>query len=123
MKTLLIRTVKLSIILSCLIYLSCSKDEAEQILDVDQTILTFQPGAETKSFNITTSGEWLITADGLEPYYGSNFARADWCEISPVAGKGNAQIIITTTNESKDNNMVLHIEYGKKEKTVTLIQN
>lgn len=124
MRTSLIVILKLSAIISCMLYFSCAKDnEANIKLDVYPDALTFQPGGEMKTFNISCSGEWQISADGLWPFYGRNGACTDWFEVSPVNGTGDAQIIIQTTEDSYNNNIVLYIKCNKKEMTVTLNQN
>lgn len=124
MKTLLRRIVKLTFFLFCISLFSCSKDnDADITMEVDQSTLTFQPGVETKSFEITTSEEWNITSAELSHSFGGNFAETDWFRISPVYGTGNATITITTKEDSKNNNMELRIEYGTQVKTIALIQN
>ncbi|GAF03076.1 BACON domain-containing protein [Saccharicrinis fermentans] len=124
MKTLLIRIVKLTFFLFCISFFSCSKDSDPGItIEVNQSTLIFQPGAETKSFEITASEEWNITSAELSHSYGGNFAETNWFRISPVYGVGNATITITTKEDSKNNNIELHIEYGNQAKTITLIQN
>lgn len=92
-------------------------------MEVDQSTLTFQPGVESKSFEITTSEEWNITSAELSHSFGGNFAETDRFRISPVYGKGNATITITTKEDSKNNNIELRIEYGTQVKTIALIQN
>ncbi|MDR0348498.1 MAG: BACON domain-containing protein, partial [Tannerella sp.] len=120
----LIKLLKLSVVCCLLLCFSCSTDDdSNRTLDVDQTVLTFQPGVETRTFNITASGEWSITFDGISPYYGPNMASSDWFEISPIQGTGNGLISITTKADSHNNSIVLYIKYGKREKTVTLNQN
>lgn len=98
---------------------SCSKDE---ILEVDTSTLIFQSGIDTKSFNITATGEWEITCEGLELGYGIP-PTTKWFSITPIGGKGNATITITTKEETLDNNTTLYIKQGSIERIVELKQN
>lgn len=123
MNSYLIKLFPLLVVLSLPIFFSCSKDsDSDKTLDIDIDIVTFQPGGDTKSFNISTIEEWYVTCAGLDIAYGANFASTNWFDISPVYGVGNAQISITTKSDSHNNSIVLHIKYGKKEKKVTLHQ-
>ena len=125
MKISLTTLAKLAILFFCLIQFSCSdNDDSKKKLEIDLTVLTFQPGAETLSFTITTTEEWNIVGTGLTPTYGANIGTSDWFNISPVYGTGNAQVNITTNADSHNNTMTIQIKYGKKqEKTVILNQN
>lgn len=98
---------------------SCSKDD---IFEVDTSTLTFQPGADTKSFNIRATGEWEVSCEGLELGYGIP-PTTKWFSITPIGGKGNATITITTKEETSDNNTTLYIKQGIIERMVTLKQN
>jgi len=118
------KLLTLFVVFSFLIFFACSDDnDSNKTLDVDQTVLTFQPGVETKVFTISTIEEWYITCSGLSLWFGPNIASTDWFDISPVSGTGNAQISITTKDSTHNNSAILQIKYGKKEKTVTLNQN
>lgn len=98
---------------------SCSKDD---ILEIDTSILTFQSGIDTKSFNITATGEWEITCEGLTAGYGIH-PYTEWFSINPAGGKGNATITITTKEETSDYNTTLYIKQGSIERIVELKQN
>lgn len=105
------------------ILLSCSKEEKPQVLDVNKAELQFPTGASTREFNITTSGDWLIEANGLEFLYGGNMGRADWYTVEPLGGKGDTKVAVTSKEETAGNTATLKIKYDGKEKTVVLKQD
>ena len=108
---------------SVAIFLSCSKDEEPQILDVDKTELHFPAGTASREFNITTTGAWKIEATGLSPYFGPNKGDADWYTIEPMVETGNAKVTVTSKEGTEGNRATLRIKYDGKEKNVELKQD
>jgi hypothetical protein len=56
----------------------CSKDKdskrVDDVIDIDQSELTFTQKGESRDFNISRTSEWHFEATGLEGYYGPNMA-------------------------------------------------
>lgn len=103
--------------------MSCSKEEKPQVLDVNKAELQFPAGTATREFTITTTGDWLIEANGLEPVFGGNMGHADWYTVEPLRGKGDSKVTVTSKEETAGNTATLKIKYDEKEKTVVLKQD
>lgn len=106
-----------------ILIMSCSKEEKPQVLDVNKTELQFPAGTAAREFTITTDGEWLIEADGLDLLLGVNMGSADWYIVEPVGGKGVTKVTITSKEGTAGNTATLKIKYDDKQKTVVLKQD
>ncbi|MDR2287133.1 MAG: hypothetical protein LBE04_06630 [Prevotellaceae bacterium] len=82
---------------------SCSKDEdstqVNEVLEVDQSELTFTQTGESKEFTVLYAGEWYFEATGLEGYYGLDKADVKDFTIEPASGKGNTKVTVTLKND------------------------
>ena len=101
---------------------SCSKNDSQK-LEVSKEELMFTVGAATREFTITTTGDWEIEADGLEPYIGGNKGQTNWYTVEPIGGNGNAVITVISKEETAGNISTIRIRYGRKEKRVELRQD
>lgn len=118
-----LKLCSLLFLLSVSVLVSCSKEEKPQVLDVNKTELQFPAGVSTREFTITTTGDWLIEANGLEPLFGGNMGRADWYTVEPLGGTGDTKVTVTSKEETAGNTATLKIKYDGKEKTVVLKQD
>ncbi|MDR1169475.1 MAG: hypothetical protein LBK97_01410 [Prevotellaceae bacterium] len=98
-------------------FTSCNKKEIEEkeTLSVDKTELIFMQKDESTDFNISSSGEWHIDAEGLEGYYGTNMGDVKDFTIAPVTGNGNTKISVTLKNEVPESYDIDLTITGKKE--------
>lgn len=69
-------------VLSRLIRVYQEKETEEVSLSVDVKTLSFEAIGESKTFNISSNTNWIIT-------------KPDWCTISETSGSGNATITVT----------------------------
>jgi hypothetical protein len=87
--------------LCCVI--GCSKDKdserVDEIINVDQSELTFTQKGESKDFSISCTSEWHFEATGLEGYYGPNMADVKDFTLEPASGKGTTKVTVTLKNE------------------------
>lgn len=106
-----------------LLFTACTKSNHTK-LEVDNKVLEFAAGEDTRYFNITSDEKWKIEADGLTEGLGANFGWAGWYTVEPVYGEGNAKITIMSKEGSKGNNATLKIKTisDHQEKVVELSQ-
>jgi hypothetical protein len=94
------------IVVSCFVT-GCSKDEdskrVDEVIDVDQSELTFTQKGESKEFSISCTGEWHFEATGLEGYYGPNMADVKDFNLNPASGDGNTTVTVTLKNDLTEN--------------------
>jgi hypothetical protein len=107
-------------LIACLIsatFVSCNKKEVEEkeTLSVDRTELILMQKDESADFNISSSGEWHIDAEGLEGYYGPNMGDVKDFTIAPVTGNGNTKVSVTLKNEVTESYDIDITITGKKE--------
>ena len=101
---------------------SCSKNDSQK-LEVNKEELMFTAGSATREFTITTTGDWEIEADGLEPYIGGNKGQTNWYTVEPIGGNGNAVITVISKEETEGNISTIRIKYDRKEKRIELRQD
>jgi hypothetical protein len=81
----------------------CSKGEdserVDEIINVDQSELTFTQKGEIKELSVSCTGEWHFEATGLEGYYGSDMADVKDFNLNPASGKGNTKVTVTLKND------------------------
>ncbi|MDR1168078.1 MAG: hypothetical protein LBK53_04195 [Heliobacteriaceae bacterium] len=107
-------------LIACLIsatFVSCNKKEVEEKepLSVDRTELILMQKDGSADFNISSSGEWHIDAEGLEGYYGPNMGDVKDFTIAPVTGNGNTKVSVTLKNEVTESYDIDITITGKKE--------
>ena len=66
------------------------KKDDEKNLDVSKTELLFTRNADSKELSITSQNVWYIEND------------SDWITVTPIGGKGNDKIIVSVSQNTKD---------------------
>lgn len=110
----MIRIVILTFTMSITLLLSCNEKEEYSNIAVDNAMLVLENGEDNQTFNIIADGSWVI-----------EFDSDTWVNLNKTQGKGNSEIIVTTQENTleEERSLDLIIKSSDKSIIVTIKQS